>query len=174
MNFEKCDASEASDWVSSYRVGFTCTAGVIDGVCVKYTMYDSTYRLAYWLPHWFQVFRQGIERYRDAHDDGSGLRRASEDSRYAQQLPSRHPVHTLNNERPELTQEDYFMARDYFCVASLEVADLGSVFRTECEFVGGTRRVEVLPAYIAMNLCGALKASVDLSGLVAATPGGTA
>lgn len=41
-------------------------------------------------------------------------------------------MHTLNSERPELTQEDYFIARDNFFVASLAVADHGSVFRTEC------------------------------------------
>ncbi|MCJ0762646.1 hypothetical protein [Variovorax terrae] len=174
MIFEKPGTDGELDVVSSYRVGFTCTTGAIDSVCIKYTMRDGICRLSYWPLNVFQEFLRSIEYYSESHYDGSDLQRASEDSEYARQLPARHPVHTLNNERPELTQEDYFTARDVFYVASLAVADQGDAICTECTFANGTRRVEVLPAYIAMNLCGAMKASVDLSGLVGAKPGGTA
>jgi len=168
------DTGNELDVVSSYRVGFTCMTGTLDSVCIKYTMRNGICRLSYWPLDVFLGLLRNIEHYSEIHHDGSDLQRTSEDSEYARQLPAQHPVHTLNNERPELTQEDYFTARDAFYVASLAVADQGDVIRTECTFTDGTRRVEVLPAYIAMNLCGALKASVDLSGLVAAKPGGTA
>lgn len=174
MIFEEPGTDGEPDVVSSYRVGFTCMTGAIDSVCIKYTMRDGACRLSYWPLNVFQEFLRSIERYSEIHYNGSDLQRTSEDSEYARQFPARHPVHTLNNERPELAQEDYFTARDVFRVASLVVADQGNAMRTECTFANGTCRVEVLPAYIATNLCGALKVSVDLSGLVAAKPGGTA
>ncbi len=51
--------------------------------------------------------------------------------------------------------------------------DEGATCRIECTYLNGDRRLEVLPAYIAMNLCASLKTSVDLSDLIAVEPGGT-
>lgn len=67
----------------------------------------------------------------------------------------------------------YQTAKERFPVASLAVIDEGATCRIECTYLNGDRRLEVLPAYIAMNLCASLKTSVDLSDLIAVEPGGT-
>lgn len=45
--------------------------------------------------------------------------------------------------------------------------DEGATCRIECTYLNGDRRLEVLPAYIAMNLCGLLPVplNTDLSFL---------
>lgn len=85
-----------------------------------------------------------------------------------------HPVHTMVNERPDLTQEDYSEANKDFSVKSFIFADHGETCRISCVFSNHFHRAEVLPAYIAMNLYGSLKAGIDLSGLVTAEAGGSA
>ncbi len=61
-----------------------------------------------------------------------------------------------------------------FPVTSLAVIDQGGICHIDCTYPGGDHRTEVLPAYVAMHLCAALKASVEASGLWALKAGGTA
>jgi len=69
----------------------------------------------------------------------------------------------MGDEKPRLTEEEYQTAKERFLVTSLAVIDEGVTCRIECTYLNGDHRLEVLPAYIAMNLCASLRASVDLS-----------
>jgi hypothetical protein len=143
-------------------------------VCIKYAMYDRTFRLSHWSTKQILALYKCLEHYSGVHYYGSDLQRMSDDPSLSDLLPARHPVHTMNNERPDLTQEDYSEAKDRFSVESLIFADQGETCRIHCAFADHCHRTEVLPAYIVTNLYGSLKAGIDLSGLVTSEPGGSA
>jgi len=174
MRVEKRKVSNQPNLVSSFKTAFVGASGAIESVCIKYAMFNGTTRLSYWQPRWYQALHQCIEYYSAIHYYGSDLQRSAEEPNFLAQLPKRHPVRAMNDEKPDLTEEDYQAAKERFSVASLAVIDQGGICRIECTYLSGDRRIEVLPAYIAMNLCASLKASFDLSGLMAAEPGGTA
>lgn len=173
MRIEKRKARYQPNLVSSFIAAFV-GSGAIEGACVKFAMFDGSTRLLHLEPKWFLALHQCVEYYSGLHYYGSDLQRASEEPSFLASLPKRHPVRTMKDEKPRLTQDEYQVAKERFSVASLQVVDEGSILRLECTYRNGCCRVETLPAYIAMNLCSSLQASLDLSGLMAAEPGGTA
>jgi|GEM_PF-3358535 len=173
MRVEKRKSGNKRNLVSSFITAFV-GSGSIESVCIKFAMFDGTTRLSYWEPRWFKALHECVEYYSGIHYYGSDLQRTAEEPGFLASLPKRHAVRTLNDEKPHLAEEEYQSAKERFPVTSLAVIDEGVTCRIECTFPGGDRRIEVLPAFIAMNLCGSLKASVDLCGLMAAEPGGTA
>lgn len=173
MRIDKSNTGNNRNLVSSFLTAFV-GSGAIESVCIKFAMLDGTTRLSYWEPKCFLALHQCVEYYSGMHYYGSDLQRTAEEPGFLASLPKRHPVRTMNDEKPHLTEEEYQTAKEKFSVASLAVIDEGETCRIECTYLSGDRRLDVLPAYIAMNLCGSLKASVDLSGLMEAEPGGTA
>lgn len=173
MRVEKRKSGSKRNLVSSFITAFV-GAGSIDSVCIKFAMFDGTTRLSYWEPRWFQALHECVEYYSGMHYHGSDLQREAEEPGFVAGLPKRHAVRTMKEEKPGLTEEDYQTAKGQFSVASLAVIDEGATCRIECASIRGDRRIEVLPAYIAMNLCGSLKASVDMARLMGAEPAGSA
>ncbi|AIV49762.1 hypothetical protein X899_2942 [Burkholderia pseudomallei TSV 25] len=173
MRIDKNKARNQPNLVSSFITAFV-GSGSIESVCIKFAMFNGTTRLSYWEPKWFQALYECIEYYSGVHYYGSDLQRSEEEPGFVASLPKRHPVHTMKAEKPTLSEEDYQAAKAQFTVARLAVTDEGATCRIECASSRGERRVEVLPAYIAMNLCGSLKASIDMARLMAAKPSGTA
>lgn len=173
MSAEKRVSESKQNLVSSFITAFI-GSGSIESVCIKFAMFDRTTRLSYWEPRWFRALYECVEYYSGIHYYGSDLQRAAQEPAFVASLPKRHPVRTMGDEKPSLTEEEYQAAKELFCVASLAVIDEDSTCRIECTSIHGDRRVEVLPAYIAMNLCGSLKAGVDLARLMAVEPGGSA
>jgi hypothetical protein len=152
MHLEKRKASDQPDLVSSFKTAFVGSADAIDSVCIKFATYSGGERLSYWRSKWLMSLYQCVEYYR--------------------QLPSRHTVRTMINESPELTERDYLAATQDFAEAALEVVDQSDACCIQCTFANGDRRTEMLPAYIAMNLCASLRARFDLHGLIAQQPRG--
>jgi hypothetical protein len=172
MLIEKRKAGSKRNLVSSFITAFV-GSGSIESVCIKFAMFDGTTRLSYWEPRWFQALHECLEYYSGMHYYGSDLQRTAEEPCFLASLPKRHAVRTMGDEKPRLTEEEYQTAKERFSVASLAVIDEGVTCRIECTYLNRDRRLEVLPAYIAMNLCASLKASADLSDLMAVEPGGT-
>jgi len=173
MRVEKLKAGNKRNLVSSFITAFV-GSGSIESVCIKFAMFDGTTRLSYWEPKWFQALHECIEYYSGIHYYGSDLQRTAEEPGFLAGLPKRHAVRTFSDEKPHLTEEEYQSAKERFPVTSLAVIDEGATCRIECSYLCGDRRVEVLPAFITMNLCGSLKASVDLCNLMAVKPEGSA
>jgi hypothetical protein len=153
--------SEDANLVASFATAFV--PGVVDAVCIKYAMYDGAFRLSYWSAKWPRALYQCIEYYSGFHYHGSDLQRVSDDPEFCARLPIHHPVRTMTSRKPDLTQLEYLMSKQDFSVSSFRFVDQDDSGRIECMFADGNRRVEVLPGYIVMNLCGFLKASRDLS-----------
>ncbi|WP_254608476.1 hypothetical protein [Burkholderia lata] len=174
MGTEKRKASDEPDLVRSFTSAFAGASGGVDGVWIKYAMYNGSSRISYWPVDQFRALFRCVEHYSGIHFYGSDLQRMSDEPGYGLKLPSGHPVHTMLKARPTLTEHDFRFAQRRFSVASLVFVDLGEVCKIACTFLNNEHRVDLLPAYIAMNLYGSLKASVDLSGLVTASPAGTA
>lgn len=173
MRVEKRKSGSKRNLVSSFITAFV-GSGSIDSVCIKFAMFDGTTRLSYWEPRWFQALHECVEYYSGMNYYGSDLKRTAQEPGFVASLAKRHPARTMNDEKPSLTEEDYQAAKQQFTVASLAVIDEGATCRIECASIHGSRRIEVLPAYIAMNLCGSLKASVDMAQLMGAEPAGSA
>lgn len=173
MGIEKRKSESKLNLVSSFVTAFV-GSGTIESVCIKFAMFDGTTRLSYWEPRWFQALYECVEYYSGMHYYDSDLQRTAEKPGFAASLPKRHPVRTMTDEKPGLTEEDYQVAKMQFTVASLAVIDEGATCRIECASVRGDRRSEILPAYIAMNLCGSLRASVDMARLMELEPRGSA
>ncbi|WP_454672945.1 hypothetical protein [Achromobacter pestifer] len=159
--------------MSSFILAFQ-GSGSIGSICVKFAMFDRTTRLSYWDAEMLGVLAQCLEYYSGTHFSGSDLQRAVEEPGYVKGLAKRHPVRTMTDERPHLAEADYQAARRQFSVASFNVNDGGALCRIECTYGDGRRRIEFLPAFIAMHLCTSLKTSSELCRLLAATPGGMA
>jgi hypothetical protein len=158
-------ASKKVNFVSSFVTAFSDTPGAA-GVCVKYAMYDGSLRLSYFDAQWFRALHQCVEYYSGMHYDGSDMQRAADEPEFAARLPARHPIRTMHSEKPNLTERDYALAKEKVFVAALRVGDLGDSCRLDCSYSGGVHRTEVLPGYVAMTLCGSLKACHDLFGLI--------
>lgn len=173
MRIEKRTSGSKRNLVSSFITTFV-GSGSIESACIKFAMFDGTTRLSYWEPRWFQALYECVEYYSGMNYYGSDLQRTEEEWEFVASLPKRHPVRTMKDEKPGFAEEEYQAAKVQFTVASLAVVDEGATCRIERASIRGDRRVEVLPAYIAMNLCGALKASVDMARLMAAEPRGSA
>lgn len=172
MRIEKRKSGSKRNLVSSFITAFV-GSGSIESVCIKFAMFDGTTRLSYWEPRWFQALYECVEYYSGTHYYGSDLQRTAEEPGLVARLPKRHPVRTMNDERPDLTEEDYQAAKVQFTIASLAVIDEGATCRIECTSIRGDRRIEILPAFIAMNLHGSLKASVDMACLMGVEPKGS-
>jgi hypothetical protein len=56
---------------------------------------------------WFLALCKCIEYYSATHYYGSDLERTAQQPGPVPILPKRHPVRTMNDERPDLTEEDY-------------------------------------------------------------------
>lgn len=159
MRSEKRKVGNKRNLVSSFITAFV-GSGSIESACIKFAMFDGTTRLSYWEPRWFLALYECVEYYSGIHYYGSDLQRTAEEPEFLVGLPKRHAVRTMNDEKPHLTGDEYQTARERFPVASLAVIDEGATCRIECSYLGGDRRIEVLPAFIAMNLRASLKASV--------------
>ena len=174
MCIENRPARDEADLAASFKTAVVNVSGAVASVCIKYAMYDRTVRLSHWSTKQILALYKCLEHYSGVHYYGSDLRRISDDPSLSDLLPTRHPVHTMLNERPDLTQEDYSEANKGFSVKSFIFADHGETCHISCAFGDHFHRAEVLPAYIAMNLYGSLKAGIDLSGLVTVEAGGSA
>lgn len=173
MSAEKRELGRKRNLVTSF-ITACIGSGSVESVCIKFAMLDGSTRLSYWEPRWFQALYECVEYYSGIHYYGSDLQRTAEEPRFVTSLPKRHPVRTMKDQKPDFTEEDYHAAREQFMVSSLAVIDEGATCRIECASIQGSSRIEVLPEYIAMNLCGSLKANVDMAHLMAVEPGGSA
>jgi hypothetical protein len=167
-------AGNKTNFVSSFITAFAGASGAVHGVCIKYAMYDRSLRLSYFDAQWFLALYQCIEYYSGTRYYGSDMQRVVDEPEFSARLPRRHPIRTMHSEKPDLTDLDYELAKEKFSVAALRVGDLGDSCRIDCSYASGNHRTEVLPGYVAMNLCGSLKACHDLSGLMTSQPGGAA
>lgn len=167
-------ADHEPNLVSSFKSAFVGAKGTVIDACINYAMFSGTTRLSHWPQKQLLALYKCVEYYSGVHYYGSDLQRVSDDPIYAAGLPKRHPIHTMLGERPELTESDYRSAEKKFSVTSFSVVDRGDALYIQCLFADGSGRIDILPAYIAMNLCGALKACIDMSVLVTEPPAGTA
>jgi hypothetical protein len=174
LTIARVKATDEPNLVSSFKSAFIGSQGTVSSVCIKYAMFAGSTRLSYWPQNQFLALYRCIEHYSGVHYYGSDLQRMSDDPGFAVGLPKRHPIHTMARERPDLTESDYLKSQNEFSVASFVVVDKGGACCVQCTFTNGFKRTDVLPAYVAMNLCGALKASIDMSGLMTAPPAGSA
>ncbi|WP_176048795.1 hypothetical protein [Burkholderia sp. BCC1644] len=173
VTLTKLNASDEPDLVSSFAAAFSGT-GPVASVCIKFAMYNGTFRLSQWEALQLQALYQCIEHYSGVHYYGSDLQRMSDDSSFGATLPTRHPVRTMLDERPILTKRDYQIGLERHRVKSLVVVDRGDACEIRCTYVNESQRSDLLPVYIAMNLYGALRACINLSGTLASEVGGPA
>jgi hypothetical protein len=174
MRLKKGDAGGKADTVSSFITAFSGESGSLDGICIKYAMYNRTLRLSFFDEQQFRALYQCIEHYSGTRYYGSDMQREADEPGFVTRLPSRHPVRTMASEKPNLTRDDYEEAKQAYRVASLRVTDQGNKCRLACTYADGVDREEVLPGYIVMDLCGCLKACFELHGLMTITPRGSA
>jgi hypothetical protein len=170
----KVRAIDEPNLASSFKTAFVAEQGEVAQLFIKYAMYDGSSRLSLLSRRQFLDLCRCIEHYCGIHYYGSDLQRVSDEPGYATQVPKRHPIHTMTNDRPNFIEEDFLAAVKDFAVASLLVIDKGEWCCLQHTFLNGTRRVDMLPAYVAMNLYGSLKASIDMSGLISAPSLGSA
>lgn len=147
--------AEESNLVTSFVTALA--PGTLEAVCIKYTMYDGTFRLSYWDERWSRSLYKCTECYCRLHYYGSELQRVSDDPTLRIGLPPRHPIQTMTSERPDLTQNDYWTAQEEFWVEEFRFIDQGDSGRLECTFADEGSRIDVLPGDLMMNLYGFLK-----------------
>src|ERR1700738_2808320 len=174
MRIENRRARDEPNLAASFKTAVMSVSGAVVSVYIKYAMYDRTFRLSHWSTKQILALYKCLEYYSGVHYYGSDVQRISNEPSLSDLLPARHPVHTMVNERPDLTQEDYSEANKDFSVNSFIFAEHGETRRIHSAFGAPFHRTEVLPAYIVMNLYGSLKAGIDLSGLVTVGAGGSA
>lgn len=162
--------------VASFRVAFLSHVqkNKMPDVCIKYAMHDGSFRLSHWLSQHVESLYKCVEYYSATHYYGSDMQRVSDDPELVTLLPARHPVRTMANEKPDLTEGDYGTARDGFSIQSFHVADQGRACAIYCAFADNTARVDVLPEFVVMNLYGCLRASINLSDFMSIETRGTA
>ncbi|CAB3753429.1 MULTISPECIES: hypothetical protein [Burkholderia] len=173
MTLIKRKASDEPNLVSSFTAAFSGT-GPAESVCIKLSMYNGTFRLSQWDAKQLRALYHCVEHYSAVHYYGSDLERVSEDTSFGTGLPARHPIHTMRGERPILTERDYRIGLEKHCVKSFVVLDRGDACEIRCTHMDGTQRTDLLPAYIAMQLYGALRACLNLSNSLAVDPRGSA
>ncbi|PZP53381.1 MAG: hypothetical protein DI595_03665 [Agrobacterium fabrum] len=174
MRLKKGGVGRKTDVVASFITAFSSEPGSFDGACIKYAMHDWTFRLSYFDERWFRALYQCVEYYSGTRYYGSDMQREADEPGFAARLPARHPVLTMAREKPNIVEGEYEEAKEAHRVTGLRVADLGSKCRLDCTYADGSSRNEILPGYIVMNLCGYMKACVDLHGFIAVPPSGSA
>jgi len=123
MRIENRRASDEPNLAASFKTAVMSVSGAVVSVCIKYAMYDRTFRLSHWSTKQILTLYRCLEHYSGVRYYGSDLQRISDDPGLSDLLPARHPVHTMVNERPNLTQEDYSEANKDFPVKSFIFAD---------------------------------------------------
>jgi hypothetical protein len=113
--------SKKINLVSSFIAALNDTPDPALGVCVKYAMYDRSLRLSYFEAQWFHALYQCVQYYSGTHYYGSDMQRAADEPEFSARLPDRHPIRTMNREKPGLTERDYALAKEEFSVAALRV-----------------------------------------------------
>lgn len=174
LDSKKDGAGYRSDAVASFIAAFSSEPNAFDGACIKYAMLDRTFRLSFFDEHTFRELYQCVEYYSGTRYAGSDMQREADEPGFIARLPDRHPVLTMAREKPHLAEGEYEVAKRAHRVTGLTMTDLGDKCRLVCVYSNGSRREEVLPGYIVMNLCGYMKACVDLYGFMTITPSGSA
>lgn len=164
-------ARDEPNHVSSFETGFISLKGAIVGVCIKYAMFDRQLRIAHWPLNRFSELYSRLNQYSEMHWEGSDMQRTT-DPQYVARLPPRHPYHTVVEDTPKLEQDEIGASGASSFVANFEFVDRGKACEIKCTFRNGDARSELLPEYIAMNLFGYLKASIEAVGLLLNTSAG--
>lgn len=172
-NAMKIKSNSRENVVCSFTLA-VAGSGAVEGACIKYAMLDGASRLAYMAADGFFALKECIELYSALNYIGSDLQRMEEESGFRGTLSKRHPVRTMHDAKPRLTDDEFHAARRDHLVASLRLVDEGAACRIECVYQGLHRRQEVLPAYIAMHLCTAMQRGVEMCRLLGAKPAGSA
>lgn len=174
MRPRKGGAGGKPNTVTSFITAFSSESGSFDGVCIKYAMHDTTFRLSFFDKQWFRALYSCVEYYSGTRYYGSDMQREAGEPGFVARLPIRHPVRTMSSEKPGIAGGEYELSKQAYRVTSLRMADHGDKCRLVCKYADGSSRKEILPGYIAMNLCGYLKACLDLHGFMMAPPRGSA
>lgn len=115
-----------------------------------------------------------VEYYSGTRYYGSDMQRESDEPGFVARLPTRHPVRTMSSEKPGIADGEYELSKQAYRVMSLRMTDHGDECHLVCVYADGSSRMEMLTGYIVMNLCGYLKACLDLHGFMTTTPRGSA
>ena len=93
MRIKKRNAENKRNPVSSLITAFVGSNSI--------ESFDGTTRLSYWEPRWFKALHECIEYYSGMHYYGSDLQRTAEEPGFLASLSKRHPVRTMNDEKPQ-------------------------------------------------------------------------
>jgi hypothetical protein len=154
-------ATDEPNLVCSFESGFISLEGAIAGVCIKYRTYGGNDRIAHWPNNRFRELFSCLARYSEAHWSGSDMQK-SNDPKFLDSLPARHPYHTVEDDAPSLTEAEIGASTGSTCVSDFEFVDRGKACEVRCIFRDGGRRTDILPEYIAMNLWGYLESSIEV------------
>lgn len=161
QRIERRLATDEPNLVSSFESGFISLEGAVVGVCIKYRTYDGNDRIAHWPNERFTELYSCLERYSEEHWAGSDMQRST-DPKFVAGLSAHHPYHTVVNDAPSLTQAEIGASTGSTFVSDFQFADRGKACEIRCIFRDGRQRTDTLPEYIAMNLWGYLKSSIEV------------
>lgn len=148
--------------VSSFEVGIIGVSGSPVGMCIKFRYFDGSEALSHWPTPLLARLMQALLEYIETGRHFKFMFKATDDPTLVQKLPARHPYHTLNDEKPDLSSAEVGNSTKNTRVESCSFADQGPTFVVRPVY-GDTQTIEIfMHEYTAFSLWGYINEYIEV------------
>ncbi|MBS0483485.1 MAG: hypothetical protein JSR96_15360 [Proteobacteria bacterium] len=160
--------------VASFETGITTLKGDWVGICIKFSMYDRSTQLTHWSPRAFGLLMRALNEYGEHLGANAMMLRAHAEPSLVQDLPQRHPYHTLLTEKPELSEDETGRASRATGIDQVAFAARGPTLELRPTFMDGRAASIFLHEYTALSLLGYLQEYLEAADVLTGPAAGTA
>lgn len=160
--------------VASFEAGIVTVNGAWVGICIKFAMYDKTTKLTHWSLRAYEGMMEALQKYGMELGAGAFMFRAHNDPSLTENLPPRHPYHTLLNEVPKLTESEVGTAQLKTGIDEAQFVFRGPTFEIRPQYGDGRTESIFMDEYTALSLWGYLKKYMEAAATLVGPAEGNA
>ncbi len=167
-------SQESDNYVTSFETGIMARKGEWVGICIKFAMYDHRTKLTHWPPKAYALLMRSLAGYCNHLGSNAFMLRAKADPSLVENLPARHPYHTLLTEVPKLTEDEVGRARRVTVIERATYTVTGTALELRAVFGDGRTESIFLHEYTALSLFGYLQEYLEAADILTGPAAGSA
>lgn len=130
---------------------------------IKFSHYDLSHTITQWRHVSANALMIALREYAVSRGEQSLMFQVECDPSLIDRLPRRHPFHTLNSERPSLSDEQMGSAQSSELIEEAKFVDRGPTFEMRLTLGSGNSGNVFLHEYTAMSLYGYLRDQISIA-----------
>ncbi len=167
-------SQESDNYVTSFETGIMARNGEWVGICIMFAMYDRRTKLTHWPPKAFALLMKSLAGYCNHLGSNAFMLRAKADPSLVENLPARHPYHTLLTEVPKLTEDEVGRAGRATVIERATYTVTGTALELRAVFGDGRTESIILHEYTALSLFGYLQEYLEAADILTGPAAGSA